>query len=287
MLKYRLLTTLILIPLVVAALFFLPPSGFGLVVIAVSALAAWEWGQFAGFFTQTKRITLAVLCAVGLLALQYSLSDFSHLIEKPQIVYLLWAGMLWWVAAILLVVTYPASASIWKSSVVLRLLFGVLTIVPFYCGMMVLRTQGYENNTYDGAWWLLYVMLLVWAADSGAYIFGRTLGKHKMAPKVSPGKTLEGLVGGLLTAALISWLFGKFAPVPAMPEHLLLISTVVVIASVFGDLAESMFKRESGIKDSSQLIPGHGGVMDRVDSLTAAIPVFAGLVMLISSGFAL
>ncbi|MBD2785111.1 phosphatidate cytidylyltransferase [Xenorhabdus sp. DI] len=287
MLKYRLLTTLILIPLVIVALFFLPPSGFGLVVIAVSALAAWEWGQFAGLFTQAKRITLAVLCAVGLLALQYSLADFSHLIDKPQIIYLLWAGMLWWVAAILLVVTYPASASVWKSSVALRLLFGVLTIVPFYCGMMVLRTQGYENNPYDGAWWLLYVMLLVWAADSGAYIFGRTLGRHKMAPKVSPGKTLEGLVGGLLTAALISWLFSQFAPVPAMPEHLLLISAVVVIASVFGDLAESMFKRESGIKDSSQLIPGHGGVMDRVDSLTAAVPVFAGLVMLISSGFTL
>ncbi|CDG22610.1 Phosphatidate cytidylyltransferase [Xenorhabdus poinarii G6] len=287
MLKYRLLTTLILIPLVIVALFFLPPSGFGLVVIAVSALAAWEWGQFAGLFTPTKRIMLAVLCAVGLFALQYSLSDFSSLIEKPQIVYPLWAGMLWWIAAILLVVTYPASAAIWKSSVALRLLFGVLTIVPFYCGMMVLRAQGYENHPYDGAWWLLYVMLLVWAADSGAYLFGRTMGKHKMAPKVSPGKTLEGLVGGLLTAALISWLFGKFAPVPAMPEHLLLISTVVVIASVFGDLTESMFKRESGIKDSSQLIPGHGGVMDRIDSLTAAIPVFAGLMMLFSSGLTL
>ncbi|PHM33138.1 phosphatidate cytidylyltransferase [Xenorhabdus innexi] len=287
MLKYRLLTTLILIPLVVAALFLLPPSGFGLVVIAVSALAAWEWGQFAGLFTQAKRVALAVLCAAGLLALQYSLTDFTHLTEKPQILYLLWAGMLWWIVAVLLVVAYPASASIWKSSVILRLLFGFLTIVPFYCGMMVLRTQGYENNTYNGAWWLLYVMLLVWAADSGAYIFGRTLGKHKMAPKVSPGKTLEGLAGGLLTAALISWLFSKYALVSAMPENLLLISVVVVIASVFGDLAESMFKRESGIKDSSQLIPGHGGVMDRVDSLTAAVPVFAGLVMLVSSGFGL
>ncbi|CDG88553.1 phosphatidate cytidylyltransferase [Xenorhabdus bovienii] len=287
MLKYRLLTTLILIPIVIAALFLLPPSGFGLVVITVSVLAAWEWGQFAGLFTQAKRITLAVLFAVGLLALQYSLSDLSHLIEKPQIVYLLWAGMIWWAAAILLVITYPASASIWKSSTALRLLFGVLTIVPFYCGMMVLRTQGYENNPYHGAWWLLYAMLLVWGADSGAYIFGRTLGKHKMAPRVSPGKTLEGLVGGVLTATLISWLFGKFAPVPVIPENLLLISAVVVIASVFGDLTESMFKRESGIKDSSLLIPGHGGVMDRVDSLTAAIPVFAGLVLLISSGFGL
>ncbi len=111
------------------------------------------------------------------------------------------------------------------------------------------------------------------------------MGKHKMAPKVSPGKTLEGLVGGLITAGVVSWLFTRFAPITEVPNHLLLISGIVVIVSVFGDLAESMFKRVSGIKDSSQLIPGHGGVLDRIDSLTAAIPVFAGLVFLVSSGF--
>ncbi|EHY2961630.1 phosphatidate cytidylyltransferase, partial [Escherichia coli] len=197
----------------------------------------------------------------------------------------LWAGLFWWVAAILLVVSYPNSANMWKNSVLLKLLFGILTIVPFYCGMMALRMLGYSTNSYTGAWWLLYVMLLVWAADSGAYAFGRLMGKHKMAPKVSPGKTLEGLVGGLITAGVVSWLFTRFAPITEVPNHLLLISGIVVIVSVFGDLAESMFKRVSGIKDSSQLIPGHGGVLDRIDSLTAAIPVFAGLVFLVSSGF--
>ncbi|ETS32356.1 CDP-diglyceride synthetase [Photorhabdus khanii NC19] len=281
MLKYRLITAVILIPLVIAALFLLPPAAFGLVIIAVSVLAAWEWGQFASLFSQKKRVILAVLFAIGLLALQYTLPDFTDLIEQQQIIFILWMGMIWWIVATLLVITYPSSALIWKKSMLLRLLFGALTLVPFYCGMMVLRTQGYDDNAYHGAWWLLYVMLLVWGADSGAYLFGRTLGKHKMAPKVSPGKTLEGLVGGLITAAIISWLFGKYAPVPVMPEKLMLCSAIVVIASVFGDLTESMFKRESGIKDSSQLIPGHGGVMDRIDSLTAAIPVFAGLILLV------
>ncbi|AKH62692.1 MULTISPECIES: phosphatidate cytidylyltransferase [Photorhabdus] len=281
MLKYRLITAVILIPLVIAALFLLPPDAFGLVIIAVSVLAAWEWGQFASLFSQKKRVILAVLFAIGLLALQYTLPDFTDLIKQQQITFILWMGMIWWIVATLLVITYPSSALIWKKSMLLRLLFGVLTLVPFYCGMMVLRTQGYDDNSYHGAWWLLYVMLLVWGADSGAYLFGRTLGKHKMAPKVSPGKTLEGLVGGLITAAIISWLFGKYAPVPVMPEKLMLCSAIVVIASVFGDLTESMFKRESGIKDSSQLIPGHGGVMDRIDSLTAAIPVFAGLILLV------
>ncbi|KER03643.1 phosphatidate cytidylyltransferase [Photorhabdus temperata] len=281
MLKYRLITAVILIPLVIAALFLLPPAAFGLVIIAVSVLAAWEWGQFASLFSQKKRVILAVLFAIGLLALQYTLPDFTDLIKQQQITFILWMGMIWWIVATLLVITYPSSALIWKKSMLLRLLFGALTLVPFYCGMMVLRTQGYDDNSYHGAWWLLYVMLLVWGADSGAYLFGRTLGKHKMAPKVSPGKTLEGLVGGLITAAIISWLFAKYAPVPVMPEKLMLCSAIVVIASVFGDLTESMFKRESGIKDSSQLIPGHGGVMDRIDSLTAAIPVFAGLILLV------
>ncbi|NHB89244.1 phosphatidate cytidylyltransferase [Photorhabdus tasmaniensis] len=281
MLKYRLITAVILIPLVIAALFLLPPAAFGLVIIAVSVLAAWEWGQFASLFSQKKRVILAVLFAIGLLALQYTLPDFTDLIEQQQITFILWMGMIWWIIATLLVITYPSSALIWKKSILLRLLFGALTLVPFYCGMMVLRTQGYDDNSYHGAWWLLYVMLLVWGADSGAYLFGRTLGKHKMAPKVSPGKTLEGLIGGLMTAAIISWVFGQYAPVPVMPEKLMLCSAIVVIASVFGDLTESMFKRESGIKDSSQLIPGHGGVMDRIDSLTAAIPVFAGLILLV------
>lgn len=287
MLKYRVITALILIPIVIAALFLLPPEGFGLVIIAISGLAGWEWAQFIGWHSQGKRIATGVGFAALLLLMQLSISDFYHLIDIPMIKNGLWAGLVWWIAAILLVISYPNSANLWKNSVILKLLFGILTLIPFYCGMMVLRTLDYSINAYTGAWWLLYVMLLVWAADSGAYAFGRLMGKHKMAPKVSPGKTLEGLVGGLITAGIVSWLFTHFAPISNVPNHLLLISGVVVVVSVFGDLVESMFKRVSGIKDSSHLIPGHGGILDRIDSLTAAIPVFAGLVFLVSSGFQL
>ncbi|MCK9788073.1 phosphatidate cytidylyltransferase [Providencia rettgeri] len=286
MLKYRLLTAIILIPIVIAALFLLSPANFGLVVIAVCALGAWEWAQFVGWHSQAKRIGLAVVFAAILLAMQFSISDINQFSFEPMILYGLWAGLIWWGIAIILVVTYPASAS-WGKSVVIRLLFGVLTIIPFYCGMMVLRTVGYQSDTFFGAWWLLYVMLLVWGADSGAYAFGRTIGRNKMAPKVSPGKTWEGLVGGLITAGIISWLFSAFAPIPVMPDYLLVTSIIVVVVSVFGDLTESMFKRQSGIKDSSHLIPGHGGILDRIDSLTAAIPVFAGLNLLIFNGFGL
>ncbi|EPL9571663.1 phosphatidate cytidylyltransferase [Providencia rettgeri] len=286
MLKYRLLTAIVLIPIVIAALFLLSPANFGLVVIAVSALGAWEWAQFAGWHSQAKRIGLAIVFAAILLAMQFSIPDITSLSSSPMILYGLWAGLVWWVVAIVLVVTYPASAS-WGKSVIIRLLFGVLTIIPFYCGMMALRTVGYQSDTAIGAWWLLYVMLLVWGADSGAYAFGRTIGRNKMAPKVSPGKTWEGLVGGLITAGIISWVFSAYAPIPVMPDYLLVTSIIVVVVSVFGDLTESMFKRQSGIKDSSHLIPGHGGILDRIDSLTAAIPVFAGLNLLIFNGFGL
>lgn len=286
MLKYRLLTAIVLIPIVIAALFLLSPANFGLVVIAVSALGAWEWAQFVGWHSQVKRVGLAVVFAAVLLAMQFSMADITSLSNEPVILYGLWAGLIWWLAAIVLVVTYPASA-FWGKSAIIRLLFGVLTIIPFYCGMMALRTVGYQSDTSIGAWWLLYVMLLVWGADSGAYAFGRTIGRNKMAPKVSPGKTWEGLVGGLITAGIISWAFSAFAPIPVMPDYLLVTSIIVVVVSVFGDLTESMFKRQSGIKDSSHLIPGHGGILDRIDSLTAAIPVFAGLNLLIFNGFGL
>jgi phosphatidate cytidylyltransferase len=147
--------------------------------------------------------------------------------------------------------------------------------------MLALRQFGYEENHFTGAWWLLYVMLLVWGADSGAYMFGKLFGKHKLAPKVSPGKTWEGLIGGLVTSAVISWLFGRYAPLNVVPMTLLVCSVIAALASVLGDLTESMFKREAGIKDSGHLIPGHGGILDRIDSLTAAVPVFACLMLLV------
>ena len=129
-------------------------------------------------------------------------------------------------------------------------------------------------------------MLLVWGADIGAYFFGRALGKRKLAPRVSPGKSWAGLFGGLLTSVCIAAGLAVYLQVPVSELVLLLLGAVVVVLfSVVGDLTESMFKREMGIKDSSQLLPGHGGVLDRIDSLTAAVPIFALLLLL--SGWSL
>ncbi|ADZ41472.1 TPA: phosphatidate cytidylyltransferase [Yersinia enterocolitica] len=281
MLKYRLITALILIPAVIGALFLLPPVGFAIVTLVVCMLAAWEWGQLAGFASRSQRIWLAILCGFLLISMLLSLPAYQHSAHLPQVSVPLWLSMGWWIAALLLVLTYPRSAAVWRNSHLLRIIFGILTIVPFFWGMVALRQYGYEQDHNIGAWWLLYVMLLVWGADSGAYMFGKLFGKHKLAPKVSPGKTWEGLIGGLLTSALISWLFGRYAPLDIIPEILLICSVAAALASVLGDLTESMFKREAGIKDSGHLIPGHGGILDRIDSLTAAVPVFACLMLLV------
>lgn len=281
MLKYRIITALILIPIVIAALFLLPPLGFAVVTLAVCMLAAWEWGQLSGFSSRSQRVWLAILCGFLLIAMMLSLPAYRQSVYLPQVEVTLQASLVWWIAAFLLVIFYPASAKLWRNSRVLRLVFGLLTIVPFFWGMVALRQYGYAENHHAGAWWLLYVMLLVWGADSGAYMFGKLFGKHKLAPKVSPGKTWEGLIGGLLTSALISWLFSRYVPLNVVPATLLMCSVIATLASVLGDLTESMFKREAGIKDSGSLIPGHGGILDRIDSLTAAVPVFACLMLLV------
>lgn len=281
MLKSRIITALILVPVVIAALFLLPPLGFSLVTLAVCMLAAWEWGQLAGFASRHQRIWGAVICGLVLAAMLLGMPEFNRSVHLPLIAGSLWAAAGWWLLALFLVFFYPRSARWWRHSRTIKVLFGIVTILPFFWGMVALRQYGYEANHYRGAWWLLYVMLLVWGADSGAYIFGKLFGKNKLAPKVSPGKTWEGLIGGLMTSALISWLFGRYAPLDIDVRILLICSVIAALASVLGDLTESMFKREAGIKDSSHLIPGHGGVLDRIDSLTAAVPVFACLMLLV------
>ncbi|MFP3013420.1 MAG: phosphatidate cytidylyltransferase [Arsenophonus sp. NC-QC1-MAG3] len=278
-LNVRIITAIILIPLVIAALFFLPLNLFGYVIIIICSLSAWEWSRFIGWIVQIKRIICAVLFGICLLGLQLSFQDLSQLTTEPLIIYILSAGLAWWLVAVILVVTFPTSARFWSQSVILKILFGILTILPFYCGMLVLRSIDYHIDDFIGAWCVFYVILLVWSVDSGAYFFGHLFGKHKLASKVSPGKTLEGMLGGIMTAGIIAWLFSLFVPVLLISKNLLFSSIIAVIISIFGDLTESMFKRQAGIKDSSHLIPGHGGVLDRIDSLTSAIPVFAGLTL--------
>ncbi|URL07169.1 phosphatidate cytidylyltransferase [Avibacterium sp. 21-595] len=280
MLKQRVISAIILIAIVCAALFLFSPFYFALALGAVVGLGIWEWTQFAQVKNKFWRVVVAGLASAVLFLWILSEANylnagrvFEHYAEP-----ILLSAVIWWIIALGLVVNYPNSAKFWAKSVVLQGVFAIVTLVPFIVGVLKLRLDSYVANPYHGLMLLFYVFILVWAADSGAYFAGRQFGKHKLAAKVSPGKTWQGVFGGLLTAGVLAAIFMQVAPqdlfnVPTVPFILLSVATVAI--SVLGDLTESMFKRESGIKDSSQLIPGHGGILDRIDSLTATVPFFA------------
>ncbi|CAM2757450.1 phosphatidate cytidylyltransferase [Vibrio mytili] len=273
--KQRIITALILAPLVILGIFKLPLMGFVIALTAITFIGFWEWTQFTG---STSRLFALVpaLVATGLSFVYISpdVNSLNHL-ALPHYV-MLSLGFGWWIIASLMAITYPKNATVWQNSRVLRHLFGFLTLLPFLWSVIILRASDIGVEPYYGAKLVLYVCLLVWAADSGAYFTGKSLGKRKMAPNVSPNKTIEGLVGGIITALIVGWGFACWFDIQfTSPVHMVFITFVTVVISVLGDLVESMFKRASGIKDSSNIIPGHGGVLDRIDSLTAAFPVFA------------
>lgn len=192
---------------------------------------------------------------------------------------ILFGSVIWWLVALFFVVTYPKSSAIWGKHSVLQFFFCFFMLIPFLIGVLLLRLDRYVTEPYHGIMLLLYVFILVWVADSGAYFVGRKFGKHKLAPKVSPGKSWQGAIGGLVMAGIVAAIFVNVAQQSltsnVSPEAFIGLSVATVAISILGDLTESMFKRQSGIKDSSNLIPGHGGILDRIDSLTAAVPFFA------------
>lgn len=269
MLKQRIITALVLLPFALGGFFLLDGGLFALFIGAVVSLGGWEWARLAGFTVQVQRLAYAALVAVLLFVL-YLLPGLA-----PWVLLL---GVLWWALATFLVLGYPASSRYW-TQVPVRLLIGLLILLPAWQGLVLFK-QWPEAN-----WLILAVMVLVWGADIGAYFSGRRFGKRKLAPRVSPGKSWEGVFGGMLATLLICLLVGLYRDWSALDLLLALAGTaVVVLVSVVGDLTESMFKRQSGVKDSSNLLPGHGGVLDRIDSLTAAIPLFAALLWLAGWG---
>ena len=269
MLRQRIITALVLLPIALCGFFLLDGGAFALFIGAVVTLGAWEWARLAGFEAQSLRVAYAVAVAV-LLGLLYLAPVLAPV--------LLVLAVLWWLVATLLVLSYPDSGRYW-GGVPGRLLIGLLILLPAWQGLVLLKQWPQANGL------IIAVMVLVWGADIGAYFSGKAFGKHKLAPKVSPGKSWEGLYGGLAASLLITFLVG-LQQGWAVTGLLLAMAgaAVVVLISVVGDLTESMFKRQSGIKDSSNLLPGHGGVLDRIDSLTAAIPVFATLLWLAGWG---
>lgn len=278
--KQRIITALILAPLVIAGIIYLPLAWFVAALAVVTLLGFWEWTQFVGATSRYAALLPALIVGgVSFFLISPAAADLQQLNSAHY--WVMAIGSLWWLFSSFLAITYPKSRTWWEGSNPLRHGFGLLTLLPFFWSVVFLRAEHIDSEFFHGAKLVLFVCLIVWAADSGAYFAGKSFGKRKMAPAVSPNKTIEGLCGGVIAAMLVGWLFAdlfaiEFVSVPVM----LLTILVTVVISVLGDLVESMFKRVSGIKDSSNIIPGHGGILDRIDSLTAAFPVFALLYFL-------
>lgn len=258
MLKTRVITALVLFIAVLAALFGLERTGFALAAGVVFTLAGWEWSGMMGRLSLAPRLLWVA-----------SLVVLFFLTEWFQPTWLYWLS-LWWLVALLMVVVYPKAATYWYRPAIL-MLFGWLLLVPTFEAMVALQDQGAMGLA--GPFALLFILFWVWAADTGAYFAGRAFGKHKLAPQVSPGKTIEGLIGGVVLAMLVTLGVVWLAPVEGNLWLLLLVAFITVLASALGDLFESLAKRKANLKDSSHILPGHGGLLDRIDSLTAALPV--------------
>lgn len=277
MLKQRIITALLLLLLIGGLVYLLPPAGFVALALAVFGLAAWEWSQLAGFTATLHRVGYALVTVV-LLAIIVFISGLPEAPISASLKGVFTVAGVWWALALLWVQSYPASSRLWQSGIA-RAIIGWLVLVPCCIALIWLRVLG------PHIWLVLYLVALVAAADVGAYFSGKAFGKTKLAPAVSPGKSWAGVVGGLLSAIVFACIILFLFDVPLSALQWLVISALVALSSVLGDLLESMLKRHSGVKDSSNLLPGHGGVLDRMDGWTAAAPIFA--LALLSTGWVL
>jgi phosphatidate cytidylyltransferase len=262
-LRQRVATGLLLAALVIAILFWLAPAVAVAAVMLVVAAGAWEWAGFAGIRTPAGRAGYMAAVLLGIALAWFATAS------PPNQQLLLAASAAWWLAALAWLVLAPAAGGPRLAAAA-----GFAVLVPAAVGLgrlVALEPRGQEL--------LLFLLVLIAAADIGAYVGGRMLGRHKLAPRVSPNKTWEGFCSGMLAAAVAAVAGGLAMGEPLWPWTAMCVA--VALASVVGDLIESKFKRQVGLKDSSSLLPGHGGVLDRLDSLTAAGPMFLlGLLLL-------
>lgn len=264
MLKHRLITAAILIPLVVGLVLLAPSWAIALAFGIVVLLGVPEWVRLCGGSQAGLRLGALVVMAAALGGLWF-------VIDEPRFRLLLWLlAALWWfrVTVSIVLVNAPVVEAP-KGVRALELLQGFVVLLPAWAALVTLHGAG-----DTGPLRVLLLLVLIWGADSAAYFAGRRFGRHKLAPHVSPGKTWEGAAGAALGGALCALLFWRVLPGQAGLGFWLGICLMVTAVSIVGDLYESLVKRRAGMKDSGTLLPGHGGVLDRIDSLTAAAPIF-------------
>jgi phosphatidate cytidylyltransferase len=270
MTRTRVIAALILTPVAIAAILLLPTPWLVALAAMVFLVGLWEWFRLADIDDTLARTVLLVVNMALMVAIVWgsrTSGGFSYVLLQIMTV----LGVAWWLLAMLWLKHYDFASDHATHARVFKLAAGTLAIVPAWCALGWLH-----GSEPDGHRWLFIALAIVWAADSGAYFAGRRFGKRKLAPRISPNKTIEGMLGGLACGLLVALVFAPFAG--ATLAQLPLVGVVALVAvgfSVVGDLFESLLKRHVGAKDSGDLIPGHGGVLDRIDGVVAALPVFA------------
>ncbi|WP_295951713.1 phosphatidate cytidylyltransferase [uncultured Xanthomonas sp.] len=266
MTRTRVIAALIMAPLAICAILLLPTQWLVALAALIFLIGLWEWLKLAEVDDTLPRTILLMLNLLLMVLLVWASAGSLVLFQLTTLI-----GVGWWCVALLWLGFYRFGSDHATYARVFKLAAGTLAIVPAWAALGLIHAS--EPN---GHRWLLTALATVWAADSGAYFAGRQFGKHKLAPRISPNKTVEGLVGGLLAGLIVAAGFGWLAGVtlPHLPG-LLIVAAVSVLASVVGDLFESLLKRHVGAKDSGNVIPGHGGVLDRIDGVLAALPIFA------------
>lgn len=264
MLKQRILTASILVPLVVICILYAPLIGVALLFGALLMQGAWEWSRLSGTSNYVVRAFYVAILVLGMIYLWPFTGDSLSMLLFGLVALSIWLLAFVWI----LCPEWGKNNNVFF--VALKLLAGLsILLVAWFALVSIHKTSD------AGPMWALYAMALTWVADSGAYFAGKTFGKHKLAPKVSPGKTWEGVAGAVVLVLVYTWAMSHLLNVTDQQLWvLLLISFLLVPFSVVGDLFESLMKRQSGIKDSGTLLPGHGGVMDRVDALIVILPLF-------------
>ncbi|MBV8063212.1 MAG: phosphatidate cytidylyltransferase [Nevskia sp.] len=265
MLLQRVITALVLLPLVLGAVCFAPTPWLYLLFSAAGLGGAWEWTAMMGLRAAAPRWAYLALTAAALA---------GAWLGRAWWFWIALPNLLWWLFALFLIRGFPGNLERRPPPQWAMALLGLVWLVPTILCLVILR----DRPSPEGPLRLMYLLALVWASDVGAYLAGRNFGRSKLAPNVSPGKTREGALGGLALCAVFACAAGAYVFEPAGPRPLALLvglSLAVAALSIVGDLGESMFKRRAGLKDSGKLLPGHGGILDRIDSLMAAAPAMA------------
>ncbi len=260
MLKQRVLTALALVAVLLVVMLGLPPIATVLLITLLVLVGAWEWAAFIGNGSNSARVAFTLAIGLSLAGCFYLYANVPGTVHVVMT-----AAMVWWMVAFFWVCLAPARVHPLAAG-----LAGLLALVPCWLAL------AYVTLTTQSTSWVLFTLALVWAADTGAFFAGRWFGRVPLAPRVSPKKTWEGVFGGMLASALVAWVAGRYLfSVDVWP---FVVTCIAVAAlSIVGDLTESMLKRAVGLKDSGTVFPGHGGMLDRIDSVTAAAPalVFA------------